>query len=140
MEKVIEMILDGMTAKEIAYKTGRSISGVYLIAKKNGIEFKRHKSFRESDKRIIEYRKQGMGYRKISRMTGMDAANVRKRCIILGLSGKKFAEAPKQNTTNDVEQVCKMHSVSYLGGYKNNRSNIEVECLTCGNKWFINYT
>lgn len=129
---VVTMIQEGMTAQEVAAKTGRSISGVYHIAKQAGLYFNRRQRYTERDSQIIAYRRQGMGYRQIAGLLGMDASNVRKACKTLGVDGSWYAEAPKKRTTEELQDLCKMRGFLYVGGYVNNTSHIQIECDKCG--------
>ena len=102
MDKVIELIKAGKSATEIAKETGRSSSGVYLIAQKNSLTFQHRLS--DKDKQIIDLRNEGFGYREIARIVKTDAGSVREKCKTLGC---QQTEEEKNKNLNNIRQSIK---------------------------------
>ena len=125
----------GMTRKEMASVLGLPLSTVSNNCTKHGIKTRRPNtnSLRplcDNTKKILEYRRQGLGYRTIAKKVGISRDAVLSCCHRYGLGGQ-IAEAPNKEEAAVAEYVNRS-GFDYVGGYTMAKKPIAVRCRECG--------
>lgn len=133
---IVELIKQGKSAKEVSDISGKSVARVYQIAKSYGLKFADKKPWCDRDKKIIEYRQLGFGYKKISKLIGVDRGNLVAICKRLGVQGKDIysntSQQQQEAQVQSVQALCESYGFKYLSGYRNSKSVIKVSCMQCG--------
>lgn len=124
----------GMTRKEIAAVMGIPFSTVSNNCVKHKIKTKRPdttglRPLSDNSKRIIELRKQGLGYRMIAKQIGISRDAVLSCCHRYGLSGQQVEQ---RLTEEQAKSYISESGFDYVSGYKSNRDTVTVKCRQCG--------
>lgn len=94
------------------------------------------KEIEARDQKIIEMRRQGMGYHEIARAMGADRRNITKTCKRLGVELTDAEKKERGGAITEEEAKERFEALrpdfEYVSGYKNNHSPILIRCRTCG--------
>ena len=96
------------------------------------------KEIEARDQKIIEMRRNGMGYSEIAHAIGADRKNIAKTCKRLGVeyTEAESAERDGKNPITEAEAKKRFEArrpdFEYVSGYKNNKSQVRIRCRTCG--------
>ena len=123
----------GMTRKQIADALCIPYTTVSNNCTKHGIKTKRPKQpLCENTKKIIELRKEGLGYDEIAKRLSTGKWNVVHACHLVGLTGV-IAEPYRNKLKEDqVAEYVSKSGFDYVGGYISQKKPITVRCRVCG--------
>ena len=130
--KVVEMLKEGFTVKEVADHVGLSESWVIKIAYENNIspvtEVKRERA------RLIafvqQYKSKGLTAQEISDRFGVNFSFVRK--YTKGICSQ--AVQPLSEREEKAKQIIESNyeGIEYVGGYTHSDSPVTLRCIKCG--------
>lgn len=81
--------------------------------------------------RVTELRRQGMGYKTIAKMTGVDLNRVGYLCRKAGLSGNVTGKGERL-TEPQVKEYVNLNGFDYVDGFTTAKAPIRVRCRKCG--------
>ena len=124
----------GMTRHEIAERMGIPFSTVSNNCTKHGIKTRRPdttgtRPLKESVKKTLELRKEGMSYRDIAKRLGIPKDRVAAACRDHDAGG---AIIEQRLTESQVADIVSRSGFTYVGGYQSNKKPITVRCNVCG--------
>lgn len=134
--EIVSRIKAGEYARQIAEECGVSVSTVYNLAKRNGLDYKKAFVLSDYDDRhrtVKRMSEEGYTVTEISQRLGIDSHNLRKWCVKNGVDTNV---RPKKNSIKTVEGVVESVGLEYVDGYENNRSHITVKA-ECGHKFDV---
>ena len=114
--KIIELLQQGKTVKQINQETGKSIATIYnrihkmkhataefpaIKRKKNPTVSKRPKESLEKDKKILELKEQGISQNEIAEIVHINASGVSQRLKAMRESGIEIKEPKTENELMD---------------------------------------
>lgn len=139
-DKIIQLYEDGTSAKELAGKAGCSVPLVYVVARQNGLSFRKAVAANAvlpgKEKEIAEKLADGQSMKRIAEEYGVTRASVSKFCSKNGIdfpdthyvNGRGYDD-PEQHVRELIAEV--MPSVEYVGGYTNTTGNVVLLCPEC---------
>ena len=80
---------------------------------------------------IVEYRREGLGYKKISRLTGICESTIKTFCHRNGLAGKAGPKTKAPDTMKKTCQCCGNPIIQYPG-----RKEKKFCSDSCRNRWW----
>lgn len=148
VQRIVDFIDNGMTAKDICNTTGTKLNTVYAIARRSGRSFHNGVGMlpvlhgREDEvRKLIE---EGETYTAIGKRYGIEKQTVRSFCRKNGF--ERTAEQKQKNIAKpqDVSEVIRKvfespNNVEYISGYTGSQSLITVRCKTCGHEFEARY-
>ncbi|NLP33517.1 MAG: HNH endonuclease [Oligella ureolytica] len=94
------------------------------------------------ESKVVELRKQGLGYKKISKELGINRGKARYICVKYGLNG--FRADSSNNPNKAFEYFIKTFNeyygnrYLYVGGYTDSDNDVILECKVCNTKRIVN--
>ena len=140
-KSIVSDYLNGMPIQEIYTKWGIGNTILSSIRRRNGIE-PRGCHYTEFQRKVLEYRKQGLCSSEIAELTGKDSKSVKQASKAVGFpftdeESKKAIELShfKTRRTEDyLKEVCSSIGFEYVGGYTGSDGAIILKCPECGTK------
>lgn len=144
--EVIDLLKDGKTNAEIRSITGFSFTYIYKIRKRAGFE----KQLTDLQKKVLEYRQQGLLYCEIANILGKEDKSIRKIAIRVGFPeteeeksiakdiGCKKTTIFLYGTVEERKEKIKLFieqyhpGFDYVSGWLSGNEIMKLQCKGCG--------
>ena len=124
----------GMTKQQIAEAVGLSYSRVHTLCQRNGIKTRRpdtkgKRPLKDSVRKTLELRENGMSYREIAKQLNIPVHRVANACQNHNAGG---AMVEQRLTESQVADIVSRSGFDYVCGYQMAKKPITVRCRDCG--------
>ena len=134
-KRIVQMITDGSSAKEIADECGCIVQNVYRVARDYDLKIQprvpKCEQYREQITCMIN---KNMRDKDIANMLGLTESQVKSYRKQLGI---KVLNPNGKHTDGEVDALISgaMPTLRYVGGYVNKDEPVMVRCLVCGTEF-----